>query len=742
MVNDAPRFGTPVRVGLAGTRFGQFYAEAIGRHPRFELVAIAARGSERSRMVAEHYGVPLVESLLEAPGGIDLACVAVSSQVMGGPGSEIARELLDHGIHVLMEQPLHHREITECVKIARRNNVSFQVGDLYLRLSRVRQFVSMVKDLSALEPMTCLNLEFSNLVSFPVANLLVELVSGARPCSFEASGRPGSNPFVMVRGQVAGTPLNLVVHNSTDPEVSDADLPVLFEVTAWFPSGRLSLRDPHGPIEWRPTLVLPRQGLIPAGLADDPSPVLATPMTMVCDAASPTITEALSQQWVDAIADDLDFWRTGSERGRAARLQKIFGAAQLWAEMTQSIGMPMPGSRGPSVGISRREVSRAHAKAMSWTDRLARADARMIAEAVDALNQAAELSMVAHLASHHDIESWAGIGEVAESVPVCAATSHIPRRWVKTLMIRGWLEERAGRVRAARPENCDPSFLTARVQEAWELAAELWDYRVGAPEVVTYLRSHVDHLDGLMTGNLQAADLLFVEGRTELAHALYRETLIAEALNRDIAARVSQVAAASDHPLRILEVGAGTGATCDRVLAAIDDLDPRALEEYRYTDISPFFFAEARTRYRNDPRVVMEALDIENPGGFLSDNTGAFDLVIAAGVLNNVSDTAEALGRLAGLLASGGRIIVSEAFEETPLMLITQAFMMRPGTDLRSETDGMFLTHDQWCRTFAAAGVEMLDHWPGDDHPLRPLGQRVYVLAHPAPSHPASTERN
>lgn len=86
---------TPLRVLVCGTNFGRFYAEAVRRRPGYTLAGILSRGSAASRAYAESLGVPFHSDVGDLPDGIDAACVAVSSSISGGRGTELARALMD-----------------------------------------------------------------------------------------------------------------------------------------------------------------------------------------------------------------------------------------------------------------------------------------------------------------------------------------------------------------------------------------------------------------------------------------------------------------------------------------------------------------------------------------------------------------------------------------------------------------------------------------------------------------------
>ena len=127
-----------------GSRFGQFYLEALKRMKGIKIVGLLAKGSDRSYECARYYNIPLYTSLDEVEERVDVACVAVKTGALGGEGANIAKQLLRKGINVLLEQPVHYKELGECYKIAQNQKVYFGVGNLYLNLPAVQNFIRNV----------------------------------------------------------------------------------------------------------------------------------------------------------------------------------------------------------------------------------------------------------------------------------------------------------------------------------------------------------------------------------------------------------------------------------------------------------------------------------------------------------------------------------------------------------------------------------------------------------------------
>ncbi|HEY2324269.1 MAG TPA: SDR family NAD(P)-dependent oxidoreductase [Thermoanaerobaculia bacterium] len=155
-----------------------------------------------------------------------------------------------------------------------------------------------------------------------------------------------------------------------------------------------------------------------------------------------------------------------------------------------------------------------------------------------------------------------------------------------------------------------------------------------------------DALADVVEGRRAARDVLFPNGSTALVESVYRDAPETRRLNARIARRVVELAA--DRPLRILEVGAGTGVTAEGVLEALESAGVRY--EYTFTDVSPSLLAKSRERLAaRYPRLRFEVLDLE-----AARPAEAFDVVIAAHVLHATRDlrrTLRALGPATLLIA-------------------------------------------------------------------------------------------
>jgi thiazolinyl imide reductase len=731
---------TRLRTVVCGTTFGQFYLAALAGMPAdFEIVGVLAAGSERSVACAARHRVPLYTDVDQLPDDVDLACVVVRSGVLGGVGTDLALRLLRRGVHVVQEQPVHHDDLVACLREARRNGVRYRLGDLYVRLPEVRRFTEAARTALARQPLAYVDAACASQVAFPLLHILGEALGGLRPWQVTAASTDSGGPFAVLTGTIAGAPLTLRVHNQVDPDDPDNHLHLLHRVTLGTPGGSLTLTDPHGPVLWSPRLHIPEPVRNRFDFDAPGTEHLAEPSTSPLGAAGPPdYRHLLREQWPAAIGADLKAARAAILGDPDAERpdQYHLTLCRMWQDLTKELGYPTlrPGqshqplrtSELTSAGSDLRELVRYATTAADR--RVGTVDPGLVDDFVRQLDEAVLASMLAAL-QHSDALSDPGRTETAEEVLARArvAPPHhtLIRRWLRILADRKVIERDADGFRGASP--VDP----AAVRRAWDTAAATWQRGLGTPEFVTYLRRNAERLPQLMTGEQQAALLLFPEGRTEVADAVYRDTITARYLNTAVAGAVRSLAAVRDaaRPLRVVEVGAGTAATTDAVVAALTENGPgRPPVDYLFTDVSHFFVTTAKERHAGHRWIRHGLYDIDQDPAAQGIEPGSADVVIAAGVLNNARDTDATVRSLVGLLAPGGWLFITEPTREHLEILASQAFMMTASEDARRTSDTTFLSRRQWLDVLAGAGVGDVVTAPDEDHALAPLGQRLFAV--------------
>jgi microcystin synthetase protein McyG len=258
----------------------------------------------------------------------------------------------------------------------------------------------------------------------------------------------------------------------------------------------------------------------------------------------------------------------------------------------------------------------------------------------------------------------------------------------------GWLhpENDGWRVVRALPA-ADPAVVAASLgHDHPELAAEL--------DLVVRCGTE---LPAVLRGERDPLELLFPGGDADPLARLYGESPAARFMN-ELAAE-ALAAAVRDLPagrrLRVLEVGAGTGATSACLLAALPEDT-----EYWCTDLSNLFLKRARERFRHHPGLKTAILDLERPPeeqGFAGE---AFDLCIAANVLHATRDLRLSLERLHRLLRPHGLLLLLEGTARRRWLDIT--FGLTQGwwqcTDAALRPNHPLLSGPAWQTLLASAG--------------------------------------
>ncbi len=82
--------------------FGRFHALHYAKNPHVELVAVVDADAQRAAEVAEEVGAVPYTDIAELAGKVDVASLAVPTSLH----FQVARRLLDMGIHLLIEKPI------------------------------------------------------------------------------------------------------------------------------------------------------------------------------------------------------------------------------------------------------------------------------------------------------------------------------------------------------------------------------------------------------------------------------------------------------------------------------------------------------------------------------------------------------------------------------------------------------------------------------------------------------------
>lgn len=212
------------------------------------------------------------------------------------------------------------------------------------------------------------------------------------------------------------------------------------------------------------------------------------------------------------------------------------------------------------------------------------------------------------------------------------------------------------------------------------------------------------HLREVLNGSADPIGVVFPEGATHQAQYTYGAVPLMRLGLRRVAAAVAAVVDGwpADRPLRILEVGGGTGATTSVLLPLL----PPERTEYVFTDVSSHLVVQARKRYEAYDFVRCQTFDMERDAAEQDLVEEQFDLVVATNVLHVAEDLRQVLHGVAALLAPGGDLFLVENHDPRPLAL---AFGLLEGfwsfrDDLREGSP--LLDAERWTSALESCGFD------------------------------------
>lgn len=239
-----------LRVIVCGSTFGQYYIRALQTVPdEFEVVGLLANGSNRSKLCADFYHVPLYTQIEDIP-EVDIACVVIRSRAVGGSGTDIAEYFLNKKVHVIQEQPIHPKDMEVCYRAAKKNHVLFQMGDLYPNLIEVENFIKCARYLNKKENPLYLRASFSPQVSYPAIDIISRIVPSIHTWKIKSITKE-LGPFDILMGEIGKTPIFIEYHNQVDPRDPDNYMHLLHSFTLFYSTGKLVLEDTFGPVLWK-----------------------------------------------------------------------------------------------------------------------------------------------------------------------------------------------------------------------------------------------------------------------------------------------------------------------------------------------------------------------------------------------------------------------------------------------------------------------------------------------------------
>lgn len=313
---------------------------------------------------------------------------------------------------------------------------------------------------------------------------------------------------------------------------------------------------------------------------------------------------------------------------------------------------------------------------------------------------------------------------------------------------------RRGATEVRRDRGFDPSFLRAldwilermREQTGGSPPASRAELRRALLELDPENRRSTDLLDAageayprVASGALRGEEALFGAARAVLWWHYFDNANPFYAINNRIASLAAVRHLPAEKPIRILEVGAGTGSGTRALLELLTNhgLDRRILK-YLVTEPAAFFRRRSqRSLSAEYPELALTfgSLDIDQPWDQQGVEPASFDLVFAVNVFHVAEDLPFALREAQRALISGGWLVAGECIRphigdtvgiEMIFRLLSDFNKVRIDPTLRPEAG--FLSPESWLALLAATGFTEVALTP-DLTKVREIYPRFYTGA-------------
>ncbi|MDN7851746.1 non-ribosomal peptide synthetase [Burkholderia seminalis] len=375
--------------------------------------------------------------------------------------------------------------------------------------------------------------------------------------------------------------------------------------------------------------------------------------------------------------------------GAAATIVLGEGAERRLASFVSLQGAaPDPSAHDPALHEIAAPV-RAAFDAVRWP---AQAD---VARSVAQLETACVASLAAWIvpAGGLTADDATGFATLCERLRVPPARQHLLRHWLAMLVTHGVLHADA---EGGWRRRSDASHADAHAcWDAFALHAspELWP-----PVLIDYFRDSAGCLDVQVDGTVSPAGLMFPEGASHIAEAMYSNGEHAHALHRGMAQAVREIVAREPRRTwRILEIGAGTAAATRAIVDALAPLVEAGTRiDYLFSDVSSYFLAAARERFAAYPWMRFVRFDLNAALDAQGIAPHSIDMTISSGALNNARDTVALIAGLRALSAADAWWVIQELTAEHPEISISQGLMMETPRDARAGSCRLFVPRAQW----------------------------------------------
>lgn len=208
------------------------------------------------------------------------------------------------------------------------------------------------------------------------------------------------------------------------------------------------------------------------------------------------------------------------------------------------------------------------------------------------------------------------------------------------------------------------------------IKAYIKDFMNEYPEYIGYIKFLLictKSFYKVISEKMEAVTAIFPNGSIELVKGIYSNNPIANQLNQKIAFNLEKEIKALlkiQPKVRILEIGAGTGSTCEMILPHIEKYKENI--QYDFTDISQGFLKYGEEKFKEKYTFVnFKVLNIEKTAKENNFNKESYDVIIASNVLHATKNIDKTIKNVNRLLKNKGKLFLNELTSSRSFYTIT-----------------------------------------------------------------------
>ena len=161
----------------------------------------------------------------------------------------------------------------------------------------------------------------------------------------------------------------------------------------------------------------------------------------------------------------------------------------------------------------------------------------------------------------------------------------------------------------------------------------------------------------MLSGEIPAVDIIFPKGSFEMVGSIYANNQLSDVMNIELRNILDTQLKTTTEPIKILEIGAGTGGTTKAIVKSKYFKDK--VQQYCFTDLATSFLLEAKKRFGTE-QFEYKLLNIEETPEKQDVPVNEYDVIIATNVLHAVKSVTLAIENAKKYLKKDGTLLLNE----------------------------------------------------------------------------------